>query len=96
MELENDGIGTRVVSMPSWEIFELQPEAYKNQVIPNDIRARVAIEAATSMGWHKYTGIDGAIISLDTFGGSAPGEQLFEKFGFTVENVVQKSRELIK
>lgn len=96
MELENDGIGTRVVSMPSWEIFELQPEAYKNEVIPNDIRARVAIEAATSMGWHKYTGIDGAIISLDTFGGSAPGEQLFEKFGFTVENVVQKSRELIK
>lgn len=96
VELEKDGIGTRVVSMPSWELFEQQSEEYRNVVLPKKVRARVAIEAATSIGWHKYTGIDGAIISLDTFGGSAPGEQLFEKFGFTVENVVNESRKLLK
>lgn len=96
VELEKDGIGTRVVSMPSWELFDQQSEEYRNEVLPKKVRARVAIEAATSMGWHKYTGIDGAIISLDTFGGSAPGEQLFEKFGFTVENVVNESRKLLK
>lgn len=96
IELEKDGIGTRVVSMPSWELFDQQSEEYRNEVLPKKVRARVAIEAATSMGWHKYTGIDGAIISLDTFGGSAPGEQLFEKFGFTVENVVNESRKLLK
>jgi transketolase len=96
VELEKDGIGTRVVSMPSWELFDQQSEEYRNWVLPKKVRARVAIEAATSMGWHKYTGIDGAIISLDTFGGSAPGEQLFEKFGFTVENVVNESRKLLK
>ena len=95
-ELEKDGIGTRVVSMPSWELFDQQSEEYRNEVLPTNVRARVAIEAATSMGWHKYTGIDGTIISLDTFGGSAPGEQLFEKFGFTVENVVNESRKLLK
>ena len=95
-ELEKDGIGTRVVSMPSWELFDQQSEEYRNEVLPTNVRARVAIEAATSMGWHKYTGIDGAIISLDTFGGSAPGEQLFEKFGFTAENVVNESRKLLK
>ncbi len=95
-ELEKDGIGTRVVSMPSWELFDQQSEEYRNEVLPTNVRARVAIEAATSMGWHKYTGIDGTIISLDTFGGSAPGEQLFEKFGFTAENVVNESRKLLK
>lgn len=96
VELEKEGIGTRVVSMPSWELFDQQSEAYRNDVLPSDVRARIAIEAATSMGWHKYTGIDGAIISLDNFGGSAPGEQLFEKFGFTVDNVVYESRKLLK
>jgi transketolase len=96
IELEKDGIGTRVVCMPSWELFDQQSEEYRNEVLPTNVRARVAIEAATSMGWHKYTGIDGTIISLDTFGGSAPGEQLFEKFGFTVENVVNESRKLLK
>lgn len=95
-ELEKEGIGTRVVSMPSWELFDQQSETYRNDVLPNNVRARIAIEAATSMGWHKYTGIDGAVISLDTFGGSAPGEQLFEKFGFTVDNVVNESRKLLK
>lgn len=96
IELEKEGIGTRVVSMPSWELFDQQSEEYRNDILPKDVRARVAVEAATSMGWHKYTGIDGAIISLDTFGGSAPGEQLFEKLGFTIENVVDVSRKLIK
>jgi len=94
--LEEKGIGTRVVSMPSWELYDQQSKEYKEHVMPSNIRSRIAIEAATSMGWHKYIGLDGDIISLDDFGGSAPGNQLFEKFGFNVENVVNKSEALIR
>ncbi|MGM0396659.1 MAG: transketolase [Bacillota bacterium] len=94
--LEEKGIGTRVVSMPSWEIFEEQTKEYRDKVLPGSIRARLAIEAGSSMGWQKYTGIDGDIIALDRFGGSAPGDKLFEKFGFTVDNVVQRAMDLVK
>lgn len=93
--LEDKGYGTRLVSMPSWELFEMQSEEYKGEVLPKNVRTRVAIEAGTSMGWHKYTGLDGAIISLDHFGGSAPGNQLFEKFGFNVENLVETALNLL-
>lgn len=93
--LEEKGIGTRVVSMPSWELFEEQSEEYKEQVLPRSTKARLAIEAGSSMGWQKYTGFDGDIISLDSFGGSAPAGQLFNKFGFTVENVVEKASKLV-
>lgn len=93
--LEDKGYGARLVSMPSWELFEMQSEEYKGEVLPKNVRTRVAIEAGTSMGWHKYTGLDGTIISLDHFGGSAPGNQLFEKFGFNVENLVETALNLL-
>ncbi len=81
--LEQKGIGTRVVSMPSWEIFEQQDQKYKKMVIPDEVRLKVAVEAGISMGWHKYVGCEGEIIGIDRFGKSAPFKVLFEKFGFT-------------
>jgi transketolase len=90
-ELEAKGIDARVISMPSFELFDAQDESYKESVMPNKVRARVAVEALTSFGWHKYVGLDGEVISLDTFGASGKAEILFEKFGFTVENVVEKA-----
>lgn len=93
--LEEKGIGVRVVSMPSLELFEEQTEEYKLSVLPKEVRKRLVVEAATSFGWHKYIGFDGEIISLDNFGASAPGNKLFEKFNFTVEEVVNKSLKLI-
>ena len=90
-ELEAKGIDARVISMPSFELFDAQDETYKESVMPNKVRARVAVEALTSFGWHKYVGLDGDVISLDTFGASGKAEILFEKFGFTVENVVEKA-----
>ena len=75
------------------ELFDAQSEEYKNKVLPKNVRARLAVEAASSFGWHKYTGIDGDTICIDTFGASAPAAKLFEHFGFTVDNVVQKAIE---
>lgn len=92
--LEEKGIGARVVSMPSWELFEEQSEEYKEEVLPGAVVKRLAIEAGSSLGWHKYVGLNGKVISIDTFGASAPGEQLFKKFGITLENVVEKALEL--
>jgi len=94
--LKEKGIDARVVSMPSWEIFEEQPEEYKEKVLPSNVRARLAVEAGCSFGWHKYVGFDGDIISIDHFGASAPGEILFKEFGFTVENVVERAMNLLK
>lgn len=89
--LREKGISARVISMPSWEVFEEQDQEYKEKILPRNVRNRVAVEAGSSMGWHKYVGLDGEIISLDTFGASAPGDILFREFGFTVENVVEKA-----
>lgn len=86
--LEEKGIRTQVVSMPCMELFDAQSDEYKESVLPKAVRARVSIEAASSFGWQKYTGLDGANVSLDTFGASAPAGKLFELFGFTVQNVV--------
>ena len=94
--LKEKGISSRVVSMPSWELFEQQSEEYKESVLPKNIRKRLAVEAASHLGWHKYVGLDGEIISMDEFGASAPGELLFERFGFTVDNVVEKALKLMK
>lgn len=88
-ELKINGIAARVVSMPSFELFEVQSLEYKESVIPNKVRARVAVEAATSFGWHKYVGLDGAVISIDHFGASGKAEILFKEFRFTVKNVVE-------
>ena len=94
-ELSAKGIDARVISMPCFELFEAQDAAYKESVMPNIVRARVAVEALTSFGWHKYVGLDGEVISLDTFGASGNADTLFKQFGFTVENVVEKAVKVV-
>ena len=95
-ELKKKGIDARVVSMPSFELFERQSKEYKEKILPNNVRARVAVEAASSFGWHKYVGLDGDIISIDRFGASGKAAVLFEELGLTVENVVDKVVKLLK
>ncbi len=95
-ELKAKGIDARVVSMPCVELFEKQSAKYKESVLPNSVRARVAIEAGSPMCWYKYVGMDGKIIGMETFGESAPAKKLFEKYGFTVENVVNTAMEVVK
>jgi len=94
--LKQQGINARVVSMPSIEIFEEQRPEYKESILPEAIRARLVVEAGSSLGWAKYIGLDGEIISIDTFGASAPADRLFEEYGFTVENVVAKAERVVK
>ena len=93
--MRQEGIAVRVVSVPSWELFEAQSAEYKEAVLPKSVRARIAIEAGTSMGWERYIGLDGDTITLDHFGASAPAKILFQEFGFTVENVVEKAKALL-
>ncbi len=90
--LEAEGIPTRVVSMPSWELFARQDAAYREQVLPAAVKARVSVEAGLTHGWERFVGLDGASVGLDHFGASAPAEILFERFGFTVENVVKVAK----
>ena len=93
--LAKDGIAARVISMPSWELFEAQPQDYKNSVLPEHVTGRVAIEAGASQGWHKYVGMNGKVIALDHFGASAPINDLFSHFGITAESVVQAVKDII-
>ena len=88
-------IQARVVSMPCFAIFDAQSEEYKESVLPKAVRARLAVEAATSFGWHKYVGLDGDVLTIDHFGASAPAAQLFERFGFTAQNVANKAKALL-
>ena len=92
-QLAAEGIGARVVSMPSWELFEHQDQAYKDSVIPPDIIARVAVEKGSILGWTRYTGLRGQIIGMRTFGASAPLKELQRRYGFTPENIVAAARE---
>ncbi|WP_413678710.1 transketolase [Prochlorococcus sp. MIT 0916] len=94
-KLTSEGKKVRVVSMPCVELFEEQSESYKEQVLPSNIRKRLVVEAAESFGWHKYIGLDGDSVTMNSFGASAPGGLCMEKFGFTIENVVEKSRSLL-
>ena len=94
--LEQDGVAVRVISMPSWELFESQPEAYRESVLPSSVRARIAIEAGGKIGWERYTGLDGAIIGMDGYGASAPGGTNMKEFGFTAENVADTGRRLLE
>jgi transketolase len=94
-ELEQEGVSTRVVSMPSWELFELQSQDYRDEVLPRNCPNRVAIEAGSIFGWERYTGSNGLIIGMSGFGASGPAEQLMEHFGFTVENIKKKVRALL-
>jgi transketolase len=94
-KLAEEGIHARVVSMPSWELFEKQDAAYKEEVFPKAIKKRLAVEMASPMGWHKYVTDEGDILAMHTFGESAPAEALYKEFGFTVENVVNKAKALL-
>ena len=94
-ELLADGIRARVVSMPSWELFERQNQSYKDAVIPPALKARLAVEQASTVGWHRYVGSNGHIIGMDTFGASAPLKALQEKFGFTPERIVAAAKDLV-
>lgn len=89
--LKEKGIDARVVSMPCMELFEAQSEQYKEKILPNKVRARLAVEAGKAFSWYKYTGIDGDTVTMETFGASAPAEKLFELFGFTADNVTEKA-----
>jgi len=93
--LEKDGVATRVVSMPSWELFEKQNVAYQESVLPSHVTRRMSVEVASSFGWERYRGPDGASIAIDVFGASAPGSVMMQKFGFSAEHIVAKSRELL-
>ena len=94
-ELESKGVAVRVVSMPSWELFDKQPEEYKKEVLPPETRVRIAVEAGVSQGWHQYVGDRGEVISMKRFGASAPYKVLYEKFGITAEQVVEKALALL-
>ena len=93
--LTAEGKKVRVVSMPCADVFDRQDDAYKEKVLPKNVRARLAIEAASADFWYKYVGIDGAIIGMTSFGESAPGNVLYEYFGFTVENIIKQSKKLL-
>jgi transketolase len=95
-QLATNGINVRVVSFPSWELFTAQDQDYRDNVIPPKITARLAVEAGVSLGWDRWVGEKGKIISIDHFGASAPAKILFEKYGFTVDNIVEKAGEIIK
>jgi transketolase len=95
-KLKSQGVNARVVSMPSWEIFEHQPREYRDSVMLPDVRARVAIEQASTFGWHQYVGSTGTVIGMRTFGASAPLKELVKKFGFTVDNVVSSVKEQVR
>lgn len=94
-QLAQDGVAARVVSMPSWELFEAQDQGYRNEVLPPKIKARIAIEAGVPTGWQRYVGPQGRIMAIDHFGASAPGGLVMEKFGFTAEAVVAVAKEVL-
>ena len=93
--LQADGVPTRVVSMPCWELFEEQDQAYRDQVLPPAVRARVAVEAAATFGWSRWVGEQGEVVGIDHFGASAPGELVLEQFGFTPDNVAARARAVL-
>jgi len=93
--LEDVGINAQVVSMPSWELFEAQPESYRDEVLPPSVPARVSIEAGVTQGWERYVGPEGTRIGVDRFGASAPGETVMEEYGLTAERVAEEARQLV-
>ncbi len=93
--LKESGVKARVVSMPSWEIFNAQDDAYRESVLPKAVRKRVTVEAAATLGWHRWAGDQGVVIGIDRFGASAPGDELFKQFGFTPERVTSEALRLL-
>ncbi|MGY5854679.1 MAG: transketolase [Candidatus Thorarchaeota archaeon] len=94
-QLAKDGISVRLVSFPSWELFAIQDKSYRDSVIPPSVKARLVVEAGVSQGWERWIGEDGKTITMDSFGASAPSDVLFEKFGFSVENIIEQSKKLL-
>jgi transketolase len=94
-KLRAEGLKVRVVSMPCWELFEEQDAAYKESVLPKAVKKRLAVEAGISFGWCRYTTDEGSSISVDTYGASAPGGVVLEKFGYTVDNVIAQAKALL-
>jgi transketolase len=94
--LSSDGFKVRIVSLPSWKIFDGQPAEYRDHVLPPDVRVRIAVEAGIKLGWEHYVGLEGAVVGMDRFGASAPYKILYEKFGITSEHVVQLAKALAK
>jgi transketolase len=95
-KLAEQGVAVRTVSMPSWELFNAQPQTYRDEILPPLIHARLAVEAGVSQGWHRYIGDSGDVIALERFGASAPSRIVFEKLGYTVENVVARATALLR
>jgi transketolase len=95
-KLKDHGIAARVVSMPSWELFEKQEEGYRQRVLPKGLKKRLAVEAASPMGWHKYTRDEGDMIGMVSYGESAPAGDLYKEFGFTVDHVVTRAKQLLR
>ena len=95
-ELAKENIDSRVISMPSWELFEAQDQAYKERILPKSVKARISIEAASTFGWQKWVGSEGKTIGVDHFGASAPYEEIYEHFGLTTERLVEEAREMLK
>ena len=91
-KLADEGRGVRVVSFPSWELFEKQDDIYREAVLPKNITARLAVEAAATFGWERYAN---SVLGIDHYGASAPAKIIFEKFGFTIDNVVARAKELL-
>jgi transketolase len=94
-KLADEGIKARVVSMPSWELFDAQPAEYREKVLPRSVKARVAVEAAAKLGWEHYVGIEGAVVGMEGFGASAPANVLYEKFGITADSVAEAAKKLL-
>jgi transketolase len=95
-KLAERSVQARVVSMPSWELFDAQPREYRESVLPSSVRLRLAVEAAQPQGWHRYVGDGGDVIGIDRFGASAPGNVVMEKLGFTVSHVVERALALLE
>ena len=94
-ELQSGGVAARVVSLPCWELFDRQPRECRDRVLPPSVKARVAVEEASTLGWDRYVGDGGAVVGMHTFGASAPLKQLLVKFGFTPDRVAQVARDRV-
>ena len=94
--LQKKGVSARVVSLPSWEMFDAQPAEYRESVLPANVKARVAMEAATTLGWERYVGAEGVALGIDHFGASAPAAELYERFGLTAQRMAEEAENLVK
>ena len=96
LKLRGEGLQARIVSMPSWELFDAQPREYRDAVLPPALGARLAVEAGSSQGWHRYVGDRGGVLGIDRFGASAPGDVMLREYGFTVDHVCKRAAALLR